>query len=100
MAVVLLTTAFQSVHALTTHSGHHHQRVDRDLHADSQLSFEQSDDDCSICDFHFDFFITPETICLRASFTTQEIPYAFSSIEGRPSFPGSMYAHRGPPASA
>lgn len=103
MAVVLLTTAFQSFHAFShnhftaAHNHKHHETKKEGKHFGAHHDHE--DEDCSICDFHFDFFVAPQQFCLRLDFTFKEIPYTFNSIEGSPSFAGSLFAHRGPPAS-
>ena len=101
MAVVLLTTAYQSIHAFShNHSGHSHaQHEDKKEGKHFGAHHDHEDDDCSICDFHFDFFVAPQQFCLRFDFPFKEIAYTFSVIEGSPSFAGSLYAHRGPPAS-
>ena len=98
MALVLFTTAFQSFHAFT----HEHNTGRHSKKTGSHFDVNQSsgDDDCAICHFHFDFFTAPEQFCLRLNFSFKEIPYTFTVIEGTPSFNGSLFAHRGPPAIA
>ncbi|MFL9838104.1 hypothetical protein ABS768_11380 [Flavobacterium sp. ST-75] len=105
MALVLLTTGFQSFHAFShqhhaTAHHHNHNEVKQSAKQFSGIEHPQSheDDDCSICNFHFDFFVAPPQFCLRLDFPFKQIHYTFSSIEGSPSFAGSLFAHRGPPA--
>ena len=104
MAVVLLTSAFQSFHSFSHQhyaEGHYHNHNELKKEAKhfSGLDHEQhEEDDCSVCDFHFDFFVAPQQFCLRLDFPFNPIQYTFSSIEGTPSFAGSLFAHRGPPA--
>ncbi|WP_159799940.1 hypothetical protein [Flavobacterium sp. MK4S-17] len=99
MAVVLLTTAYQSFHALS-HSnqyGHSHEKHEDEKVRHFGTNHTHEHEDCSICDFHFDFFVAPQQFCLRLDFPFQQIHYTFSTIEGSPSFAGSLFAHRGPP---
>jgi len=101
MALVQLTMAWQSFHAFshehhhdTTHSvkkeakqfgiGHHH---------------DHDDDDCAVCDFHFDFFVAPQQFCLTLEFPYTHIPYFRASIEGGTYYAGSLFALRAPPVS-
>jgi hypothetical protein len=103
MAVVLLTTAYQSFHAFSHQhfaAGHNHEHheVKKQAKQFSAADHEHEDEDCSICDFHFDYFVAPQQFCLRLDFPFKEIPYTFSSIEGTANFAGSLFAHRGPPA--
>jgi len=99
MAVVLLTTAWQSFHSFS--HGHHaarhyHQNIKKEA-KQSSLSDEHSDEDCPVCDFHFDYFVAPQEFCLRLDFPFRPIPYSFSSIEGSHAFGGSLFALRAPP---
>ena len=93
MALVLLTTATQSFHAFShghDHEGHKKETKHTVLSADDH-------EDCSICDFHFDFFTAPQTFCLRLDFPFNPIPYSFSVSEGSDAFAGSLFALRAPP---
>jgi hypothetical protein len=94
MAVVQLTIAWQSFHAFS----HEHSHAVPQKKESKQFSNNYShEEDCSICDFHFDYFIAPQEFCCRLDFLFKPIPYSFSSIEGSAAFAGSLYAHRGPP---
>lgn len=104
MAIVLFSTLYQSFHAFT------HKPYPEPVARHTTLN-DKSDNGlplfhshiteqhtCSICDFHFDFFIAPAAFCLKLDFLFKEIPYTFSSKENNTFFAGSLYAHRGPPA--
>ncbi|MFL9844997.1 hypothetical protein [Flavobacterium rhizosphaerae] len=97
MAVVLFTTAFQSFHAFSHKHTHSHVQ-NKEIKKFGVQHHADNDDDCSICHFHFDFFIAPEQFCLRLDFPFKAIPYSFNSIEGSPAFKGSLFALRAPPA--
>lgn len=100
MAVVLLATAYQSFHAFShnhfAEAAHHHTHKKEAKHFGMD-SHDHEDEDCSVCDFHFDYFVAPQEFCLRLDFPYHPIPYRFSSIEGSAAFAGSLFAHRGPP---
>lgn len=104
MAVVLLTTAYQSFHAFShkhfaeAHT-HQHEVTKSAKHFSAVNTDHQQDEDCSVCDFHFDFFVAPQQFCLRLDFPFKQIPYTFNSIEGSASFAGSLFALRAPPAT-
>lgn len=99
MALVQLTIAYQSFHAFShTHNAYaHHELKKESKHFSAADNHEHEDEDCSVCDFHFDYFIQPQQFCLRLDFPFKEIPYRFNSIEGTASFAGSLFSHRGPP---
>lgn len=101
MAVVLLATAYQSFHAFShkhfSESTHHHS-LKKEAKQFGMAGHEHEDDDCSVCDFHFDYFVAPQEFCLRLDFPFEPIPYRFSSIEGTTAFAGSLFSHRGPPS--
>ena len=97
MALVQFAIAWQSFHAFNhEHSHEHHELKKEAKHFGDSHSEE---DDCSICDFHFDCFIAPQQFCLRLDFPFKQIHYSFNSIEAATAFAGSLYAHRGPPAA-
>jgi hypothetical protein len=101
MAVVLLTTAYQSFHAFSHKHFEqlaHHTEIKKE---GKQLlaANEHDDDDCSVCHFHFDFFVAPTPFCLKLDFPFKPIPYSYSSIEGQPSFAGSLFGLRAPPVA-
>lgn len=98
MALVQLTIAFQSFHAFShTHNAYAHHELKKEAKQFS-ANHEHEDEDCSVCDFHFDYFIQPQQFCLRLDFPFQEIPYRFNSIENAATaFAGSLFSHRGPP---
>ena len=99
MAIVQIAIAWQSFHAFShahNETTHHHELKKEVSHFGTD-SHDHSDEDCSVCDFHFDYFIQPQEFCLRLDFTFSEIPYRFNSVEGNTSFAGSLFSHRGPP---
>ena len=97
MAVVLLTTAWQSFHSFSHE--HYKEHHDHDLN-ETKASFvaDDHDEDCATCDFHFDYYVAPQEFCLKLDFPYIQIPYSFSSIEGSASFAGSLFALRAPPS--
>lgn len=101
MAVVLCTTAWQSFHAFShkhlseVHSHEEHYDIKK---SGTQLSISDSDhEDCSICDFHFDFFTAPQQFCLRLDFSFNAIPFTIIYPESTTWFSGSLFALRAPP---
>ena len=98
MALVQLTIAYQSFHAFShTHEPFaHHNELKKET-KELTVGTNHHEDDCSVCDFHFDYFIQPQQFCLRLDFPFFEIPYRFNSIEGNTAFAGSLFSHRGPP---
>ncbi|TRW22420.1 hypothetical protein FMM05_18120 [Flavobacterium zepuense] len=102
MALVQLTIAYQSFHAFShkhtaeTHTHEAHAKESHNLTADIQ----HGDDDCHICDFHFDFFVAPPQFCLTLNFAFTPIPYSYSNTESATFFAGSLFALRAPPVLA
>lgn len=98
MALVQLTIAFQSFHAF---SHDHSHEVKKSAKEFSALPQSHDDDDCHICDFHFDFFVAPEEFYLKLDFATAPIPYSKTiTPPGTSYFAGSLFALRAPPALA
>lgn len=98
MALVQLTIAWQSFHAFShTNDAFEHHELKKEAKQFSANTHEH-EEDCSVCDFHFDYFIQPQQFCLRLDFPFKQIPYRFNSIEGPAAFAGSLFSHRGPPA--
>jgi hypothetical protein len=98
MVLVLFATAYQSFHAFShEHIGHLHEHHEKKAKHFSAHDQSHDDEDCSVCDFHFDFFTAPPQFCLRLDFPFKAIPYTFNSIEGEVNFCGSLFALRGPP---
>jgi hypothetical protein len=100
MAVVLLTTAYQSFHAFShehfaAHLHEHHE--EKKAKQFSGIDHEHEEDHCSTCDFHFDYFVPPQEFYLKLDFPFKPIHYSFSSKEGSASFAGSLFALRAPP---
>ncbi len=101
MTVVLLATAWQSFHAFShshftaTAHQHIHKKEAKYFGMDNH---DHEDEHCSVCDFHFDYFVAPQEFCLTLDFPFQPIAYRFSSIEGSWAFAGSLFSHRGPPS--
>lgn len=99
MALVQLTIAYQSFHAFShTHEqlAHHDELKKQPKHFSADN--HDHEEDCSVCDFHFDYFIQPQEFCLRLDFSFKQIPYHFNSIEDASAFAGSLFSHRGPPS--
>ena len=100
MALVQLTIAYQSFHAFShTHEPFaHHKELKKET---KQISTNHShEDDCSVCDFHFDYFIQPQQFCLSLDFSFTQIPYRSNNVENNiTAFAGSLFSHRGPPVA-
>ncbi|RZJ64530.1 MAG: hypothetical protein EOO45_18750 [Flavobacterium sp.] len=99
MAVVLLTTAYQSFHAfshkhLQDHAHHEVKKESRQFSSDNH----GEDEECATCDFHFDYFVAPQGFCLRLDFPFRQIPYTFNTLESNTFFSGSLFSLRAPPA--
>lgn len=94
MAMVQLTMAYQSFHAFS-HEHHHHKKEARQFGAATHT--HDGDEDCAVCDFHFDFFVAPQQFCLSLYFPHIAIPYSFNAVEGAVYYPGSLFALRAPP---
>jgi hypothetical protein len=100
MAVVLIATAYQSFHAFS----HEHFAVQLHQHGElkkekqvSSSDHDHEDEDCATCDFHFDYFVAPQEICLRLDFPFQPFHYSFSGKQSNSFFAGSLFALRAPP---
>ena len=99
MALVQLTIAYQSFHAFSHKHGAEtqthvaHTKENHNLAAD----IHHGDDNCAVCDFHFDFFVAPPQFCLTLNFAFTPIPYSYSSTESATFFAGSLFALRAPP---
>lgn len=94
MAVVLITTAYQSFHAFS-HEHHYHDK--QEVKHFSVAGHGHDSEDCSVCDFHFDYFVAPQEFCLRLYFPFKPIPYSFSTSASNAFFAGSLFALRAPP---
>lgn len=99
MALVQLTMAYQSFHYIK--HGHHKHRHEKNeaRHFGHASHGHSDDDDCAVCDFHFDFFVAPQEFCLSLHFAHTTIPYSFNAVEGADYYTGSLFALRAPPVS-
>lgn len=100
MALVQLTIAYQSFHAFShKHSAEQHtaQASSKATNHTLTADVNHGDDNCAVCDFHFDFFVAPPQFCLTLDFAFTPIPYSYSSIESATFFAGSLFALRAPP---
>jgi hypothetical protein len=100
MAIVQFAIAYQSFHAFShklivpEHAGQHLEKKDKhDIAAD----VHHDDDHCTVCDFHFDFFVAPQPFSLRLDFSFFQIPYHYGLTESNTFFAGSLFALRAPP---
>ena len=99
MALVQLTIGYQSFHAFS----HKHYAEKHTAHGlkkeykHTLLANDHENEDCSVCNFHFDFFVAPAQFCLKLDFPHKSIPYSFSSKEANAFFTGSLFALRAPP---
>jgi hypothetical protein len=102
MALVQLTIAYQSFHAFShKHVAEQHtaQTQSKDAKHTLTADIHQGEDNCAVCDFHFDFFVAPPQFCLTLDFAFTPIPYSYSSKESATFFSGSLFALRAPPAT-
>jgi hypothetical protein len=97
MALVQLTMAYQSFHYIK--HGHKHHHEEKAKHFGIASHEHSGDDDCAVCDFHFDFFVAPQDFCLSLHFAHTTIPYSFNAVEGTAHYTGSLFALRAPPVS-
>ncbi len=100
MALVQLTMAYQSFHYVEHRHGHHHHHEKKEAKHFGMAAHDHSDhdDDCAVCNFHFDFFVAPQEFCLTLHFGHTTIPYSFNATEGTAHYNGSLFALRAPPA--
>ena len=103
MALVQFTIAYQSFHAFS-HTHYAETQKQYELKKESKQDVVQDhvhdDESCSVCDFHFDFFVAPQQFCLTLNFPFTHIPYSYSSTESNTFFAGSLFALRAPPVLA
>lgn len=102
MAVVLLTTVYQSLHAFThehfeVHLHEHHEQ--KKAKQFSGVDHEHEEDHCSTCDFHFDYFVAPQEFFLKLDFPFVPYHYSFSIVKANAFFAGSLFALRAPPVA-
>ena len=103
MALVQFTIAYQSFHAFShTHYAESHKQYELKKEPKHTVAQDQVHDDesCSVCDFHFDFFVVPQQFCLTLNFPFTQIPYSYSNLESNTFFAGSLFALRAPPILA
>ena len=98
MAIVQFTIGYQSLHAFS-HEHHAETHTAQQLKKEYKHTVAASDNDidCSVCHFHFDFFVAPAQFFLKLDFPHKSIPYTFSSKESNAFFAGSLFALRAPP---
>lgn len=97
MALVQLTIAYQSFHAFEhSHSALEHHELKKEAKQFSANTHEH-EEDCSVCDFHFDYFVQPQQFCLRLDFPFKQIPYRYNSVDDVTAFAGNLPSLRGPP---
>jgi len=100
MAIVQFTIGYQSLHAFS-HEHHAETHTVQQLKKEYKhtvAAVDHDDEDCSVCHFHFDFFVAPTQFFLKLDFPYKSIPYTFSSKESNAFFAGSLFALRAPPA--
>lgn len=99
MAAVLFSILFQSVHRYGELFVDYATHSDKHIHAHDDKSHQHVDDDCSVCDFHFWFYVKPDVLTYRFDFPLQLIPYLYEEQALISAFSGSLFSHRGPPQS-
>ncbi|MXN93237.1 hypothetical protein GR160_18565 [Flavobacterium sp. Sd200] len=100
MAIVQFAIAYQSFHAFShTHYATEHTHTELKKQSKHTIAQDQVHDDesCSVCDFHFDFFVEPQQFCLKLDFDFFQIPYYYATTKSNAFFAGSLFALRAPP---
>lgn len=97
MAAVLFTILFQSVHQYGELVADYFEQTEKSSHSHDGLSHQHSDDDCSVCDFSFWYYLEPTVLTYRFDFPLKPIPYIYGETEIHSCFSGSLFSLRGPP---
>ncbi|WP_278034259.1 hypothetical protein [Flavobacterium nitratireducens] len=102
VAGVLFSILFQSFHSYEhlekqlSHTVCHHKTTQNKNEITHQHKvFEQ----CEVCHFAFSSFVQTQIANYHFFVDYKEIPFFSKEQRSIVSFPGSLYAHRGPPAS-
>jgi hypothetical protein len=97
MSAVLFTILFQSLHTYQYLVADDVQETEVCHHSHDGFSHQHSEEDCSICDFHFWFYIQPEVLTYRFDLPIKPVPYLIKEQAIISTFSGSLFSHRGPP---
>ena len=97
MAAVLFTILFQSVHRYGELVANYFEHSKKEFQSHDHLTHQHSDDDCSVCDFNFWFYLEPSVLTYRFDFPIKPKPYLYSQTEINSCFSGSLFSLRGPP---
>ena len=97
MAAVLFTILFQSVHRYGELIADYFEHSKKEILSHDHLTHQHSDDDCSVCDFNFWFYLEPSVLTYRFDFPLKPIPYQNYKPEYSTCFSGSLFSLRGPP---
>ncbi|MBP2283459.1 hypothetical protein H4V97_001777 [Flavobacterium sp. CG_23.5] len=103
VVAVLFSMLFQSVHSYThlvkqfsEKRCHHTYNV-----TNSEITHQHHNfDNCSICQFTFGSYISPNEFSYQLNSSYKEIPYFFTAKTAFVSFSGSLYSLRGPPVNS
>ncbi len=97
MMAVLFTILFQSLHTYRHLVVDYFDKTEVCHHAHDGFSHQHTDDDCSVCDFHFWFYIKPDVLTHRFDFPIKPVPYLVQEQAQISTFSGSLFSYRGPP---
>ena len=100
MTIVQFTIGYQSFHAFSHkhYAENHTASVLKKKFKHTVTANNHENEDCSVCDFHFDFFVAPAQFCLKLDFPFKSIPYTVAGKESNAFFAGSLFALRAPPS--
>ena len=97
MLAVVFAIWYQSLHAFSHHINegfeHNHSKSNKNL-----VYKISEKEDCSICDFTFANFLSPEVFSFDFITFHQNVRCLFSIPENIIAFSGSLYSLRGPPS--
>jgi hypothetical protein len=96
MLAVLFAVCYQSLHAYS-HSLNNDFDYDHSKSNKNLVHKISEKEGCSVCDFTFASFLSPEVSSFEFISLYQNVRYLFSIPENVMAFSGSLYSLRGPP---
>ncbi|MFT7352987.1 MAG: hypothetical protein ACI9XR_002778 [Flavobacterium sp.] len=97
MLAVVFAICYQSLHAfshsINSDSEYYHSKSNKNL-----VYKISEKEECSVCDFTFASFLSPEIFTFQFIPFYQNVRYLFSIPENVIAFSGSLYSLRGPPS--
>lgn len=97
MAAVLFSILFQSVHRYGELLADSAAHSEKHVHLHNDTPHQHTNDDCTVCDFDFWFYVQPAVFSYHFDFPLKIIPYLYKETEFNSRFSGSLFSHRGPP---